>query len=94
MTSFIEMIQNLTPDIYQSLKEALELGKWPDGRKLSAEQKELTMQAIIAWEVRNLPEEERTGYMGGQECASKSKKAQAQPEIDTSLFAPAAGTRH
>ena len=72
MTSFIEMIQNLTPDIYQSLKEALELGKWPDGRKLSAEQKELTMQAIIAWEVRNLPEEERTGYMGGQECASKS----------------------
>lgn len=96
MTSFIEMIQNLTPDIYQSLKEALELGKWPDGRKLSAEQKELTMQAIIAWEVRNLPEEERTGYMGGQECASKSKKAQAQAqaEIDTSLFAPAAGTRH
>lgn len=50
------------------------------------------MQAIIAWEMRNLPEEERTGYMGGQECGSKSKKAEAP--IDTSLFAPASGTRH
>ncbi len=40
----------------------------------------------------NLPEEERTGFMGGQECGSKSKKAEAP--VDTSLFAPASGTRH
>ena len=50
------------------------------------------MQAVIAWEMKNLPEEERTGYMGGGECGSKSKKAEAA--IDTSLFAPASGTRH
>ncbi|NIU62239.1 MAG: DUF1315 family protein, partial [Pseudomonas stutzeri] len=48
-------------------------------------QKETCMQAVIAWEMKNLPEEERTGYMGGQECGSKSKKAEAA--IDTSLFA-------
>jgi len=29
--------------------------------------------------------------MGGQECGSKSKKSEP---IDTSLFAPASGTRH
>ena len=46
---------------------------------------------MIAWEIKNLPEEERTGYMGGQECASKSKN---KAPIDTSLFAPASGTRH
>ena len=91
MSSFLEMIQNITPDIYLSLKQSLEIGKWPDGRKLTDEQKELTMQAMIAWEIQNLPEEERTGYMGGQECASKSK---AKAALDTSLFSPASGTRH
>ncbi|VFT30493.1 Protein of uncharacterised function (DUF1315) [Pseudomonas aeruginosa] len=46
--------------------------KWPDGRKLTQEQKELCLQAVIAWELQNLPEEERTGYMGPQHCSSHS----------------------
>lgn len=69
MSSFLEAIENITPEIYQSLKLAVEIGKWPDGRKLTQEQKELTLQALIAWEVQNLPEEERTGYME-QQCKS------------------------
>jgi uncharacterized protein len=73
MSSFLEAIENITPEIYQSLKLAVEIGKWPDGRKLSQEQKELTLQALIAWEIHNLPEEERIGYMGPQECGSKSE---------------------
>ncbi len=73
MSSFLEAIENITPEIYASLKLAVEIGKWPDGRKLSPEQKELTLQAMIAWEIQNLPEEERTGYMGPQECESKSE---------------------
>jgi len=72
MSSFVEMIENITPDIYQSLKLAVEIGKWSDGRKLSQEQRELSLQALIAWEVQNLPEEQRTGYIGPQECSSKS----------------------
>ena len=92
MSSLIEAIENITPEIYENLKLAVELGKWGDGRKLTPEQKETCLQAMIAWETQNLPEEERTGFMGGQECASKSK-AKAAP-IDTSLFAPASGTRH
>lgn len=73
MSSFVEMIENITPEIYQSLKLAVEIGKWPDGRKLSQEQKELSLQAMIAWELQNLPEDERTGYMGTSECGSKSE---------------------
>ena len=72
MSSFAEMIENITPDIYQSLKLAVEIGKWSDGRKLTAEQRELALQAMIAWEIQNLPEDQRTGYMGAQECKSKS----------------------
>jgi len=72
MSSFNHMIENITPEIYQSLKTAVEIGKWSDGGKLTPEQRELSLQAMIAWEVQNLPEEERTGYMGPQECSSKS----------------------
>jgi uncharacterized protein YeaC (DUF1315 family) len=68
------MIENITPDIYESLKLAVEIGKWSDGRKLTAEQRELSLQAMIAWEIQNLPEDQRTGYMGPQECKSKSTK--------------------
>lgn len=73
MSEFLDAIGNITPEIYQSLKLAVEIGKWPDGRKLTLEQKELSLQAMIAWEQQNLPEEERTGYMGPQECESKSE---------------------
>ncbi|MFV3304383.1 YeaC family protein [Pseudomonas sp. NY15181] len=73
MSSFAEMIQNITPELYESLKLAVEIGKWPDGRKLSQEQKELSLQAVIAWELKNLPEDQRTGYMGPQECESHAE---------------------
>ena len=73
MSTFAQMIENITPEIYESLKTAVELGKWADGRKLTREQKELSLQAVIAWEMQNLPEEQRTGYMGPQECSSKSE---------------------
>ena len=90
MTDFVNMINNIDQETYASMKTALELGKWADGNKLTQEQKELTMMAIIAWEQRNMPEEERSGYLGGQQCGSKSK----QQAVDNSLFAPAAGTVH
>ncbi|MGE8405837.1 MAG: YeaC family protein [Pseudomonas sp.] len=72
MSTFAQMIENITPEIYESLKLAVEIGKWSDGRKLTDEQRELSLQAVIAWEIQNLPEDQRTGYMGPQECASKS----------------------
>ncbi|MNP71778.1 hypothetical protein D3C76_1682150 [compost metagenome] len=73
MSSFAHLISNITQDVYESLKLAVEIGKWPDGRKLTQEQKELSLQAVIAWELKHLPEEERTGYMGPQECSSTSE---------------------
>mgnify|MGYP003566166038 FL=1 len=88
MTSFIDMLRNITPDVYQALKLAVEIGKWSDGRKLTREQKELSLQAMIAWEQDNLPEEERTGYMGPQACKS------AEKEVPNILFSTGSETLH
>ncbi len=57
------MLEALTPDVVDRLRLAVEIGKWPDGRRLSQEQRETCMQAVLAWEMRHLPEEQRTGYI-------------------------------
>ncbi len=72
---FVKVAGDLTPTVYQNLKRALELGKWPDGRELLPEQKIICMQAVIAYEQLNLPENKRTGYMA-QSCASKSAESE------------------
>lgn len=74
MSSFTEMLNKITPEIYQNLKQSIELGKWPNGQVLSKEQKETCLQAVIAWEIKNLPENKRTGYMDGSGCQSNQKK--------------------
>lgn len=74
--NFDELLRNINPEIYQNLKRALELGKWPNGERLTQEQKELCMEAIIVYEAKNLPEQERTGYIGNgpENCASATKE--------------------
>lgn len=91
MKSFTDLIQSITPETYKTLRLAMEVGKWADGTKMTDEQKELTMQAMIIWEQKNLPEEERTGYLGGNQCASQAK---ALTEEESALFSPATGTLH
>lgn len=62
--TYEELIKRLDPAVYQSLKRALELGKWPDGRKLSDEQRSICMEAVIYYEDHHqVPQEERVGYL-------------------------------
>jgi uncharacterized protein YeaC (DUF1315 family) len=58
-----ELIETMSPAIYQSLRLAVEKGKWPDGKTMTAEQRETTLQAVIAWGERHLPPEERVGFI-------------------------------
>ena len=58
-----QLIESMTPEIYRSLRRAVELGKWPDGRLLSPEQRGESLQALIAWGELHLPESERIGFI-------------------------------
>jgi uncharacterized protein YeaC (DUF1315 family) len=58
-----QMLAILNPEIVERLKTAVEIGKWPNGIALTKEQREICMQAVIAWELKNLPEEQRSGYI-------------------------------
>ena len=70
--SFSELIEKLTPDIYQQLKTAVEIGKWPTGQALSKEQRSLCLQAVIAYEQKNVAETERTGFVPPKNTACGS----------------------
>lgn len=62
--TYEELIKRLDPAVYHSLKSSLQLGKWPDGRKLSDEQRSICMEAVIYYEEHHqIPQEERVGYL-------------------------------
>ena len=58
-----EIISAITPEAHKNLIRAVELGKWPDGTRLSKEQREQCMQAVIAYDAKHLPEQERVGHI-------------------------------
>lgn len=71
--NFNELAENMTPELYEQIKRAVELGKWADGRIVEPEQRELCMEAMILFEARNLPEHLRTGYMPKDDNACEDK---------------------
>ena len=69
-----EIVSNMTPEIYQRLVTAVELGKWPDGVALTAEQKENCLQLVMLWQARyNVDAQHMTIDTNGQ-MVMKSKQ--------------------
>ncbi|MDO8908054.1 MAG: DUF1315 family protein [Pseudohongiella sp.] len=61
--SMQDILGMMNPEVHMNLKTAVELGRWQDGRKLTPEQIEYCLQAIIAYEQQHLPEDMRVGYI-------------------------------
>jgi uncharacterized protein len=84
MINLQQLLTSITPDIYQKLKTAVELGRGLDGNKLSAEQRKLCMQAVIAYEHKNLPPEMHTGYIPPEPhsyCGDEHEHAEQEKSI-------------
>ncbi len=60
--TYEELIAVMTPEMHESLKTAVELGKWPDGRRLSEEQRSICLRAVIHYDQKK-PEHERVGFI-------------------------------
>lgn len=76
---FEDVAKQLDPEIYQRFKTALELGKWPDGRAMTREQKEICLQSVMVYEnEHDVPEHERVGYI------DRDKKKRQSDDDDVS----------
>ncbi|WP_444883685.1 DUF1315 family protein [Microbulbifer sp. PSTR4-B] len=79
--SFEQLLNNLNPQIVASLRRAIELGKWPNGVVITADQRSLCAEAVASWEAQNLPKEQQLGYVAPKTSKDpcSAKKGDEQP---------------
>jgi uncharacterized protein YeaC (DUF1315 family) len=53
----------LTPELVERFRTAIETGRWPNGERVSDEQRATCLQAVLIWEHHHLSPEQRTGYI-------------------------------
>jgi uncharacterized protein YeaC (DUF1315 family) len=81
--SITALLATMTPEIHRALKTAVELGHWENGEKLTAQQKEHCLQAIIAYDKAFISPQERVGFISreGSTC-SKPEATQGAGQSD------------
>jgi uncharacterized protein YeaC (DUF1315 family) len=67
-----QLVQAMTPQIYENLRTAVEIGKWPDGTALSDEQKSNSLQAVLMYQARVEQSEEHMTVGKNGEVVHKS----------------------
>jgi uncharacterized protein YeaC (DUF1315 family) len=76
-----DLIASMTPEIYKNMKEAVELGRWGDGRDMTPEQKEFSLEAMIRYEhLVDVAETDRVGYV---DMTNKRKKKNSDDDTQT-----------
>ncbi|QJT80341.1 YeaC family protein [Kosakonia sp. MUSA4] len=69
-----QIVNSMTPEIYQRLATAVELGKWPDGVALTPEQKENSLQLVMLWQARNNTQAQHMTIDTNGQMVMKSKQ--------------------
>ena len=81
-----DILRCITPEVYQNLRRAIEVGRWSNGMLVEEEQKALCMQALIAYEKKYLPPEQHTGYIECKAPTDCGGSKQSSPEIQILNF--------
>lgn len=74
MMNLDEMLASMTPEVYQRLITAVELGKWPDGVALTPDQKENSLQLVMMWQARFNTEAQHMTIDTNGQMVMKSKQ--------------------
>jgi uncharacterized protein YeaC (DUF1315 family) len=68
------LVQSMSEDVYNKLREAVETGKWFDGTLLSDEQREHSMQAVMMYQAKMLDMDEHMTVSSEGEIIHKSRQ--------------------
>lgn len=74
MSEFDNKAAQLSPELYERFKTALEIGKWPDGRMVSDAQKQIAMEAVIIYEHHHVLPQQHLGAIQDK-CRSTDSNA-------------------
>ena len=82
-----ELLASMNQQIRDQLSQSVELGKWPDGRKLTEQQKENSLQAVILWDSVNGQEtDEPFKVMKGGKLIKQAVKKKTIADDDTIII--------
>ena len=79
-----QLVQAMTPQIYENLRTAVEIGKWPDGKALSEEQKSNSLQAVLMYQAKVEQSEQHMTVGRDGEVVQKSRQ-ELKKEFDKAL---------
>ncbi|MCV2884237.1 DUF1315 family protein [Aestuariibacter sp. AA17] len=68
------LLASVTPEIYQKLRTAVELGKWEDGTPLTQEQKDNTLHMVMLYQSKILQSDEFMTVGESGEIVHKTKR--------------------
>lgn len=68
-----QLLEAMTPEVYERLLYAVETGKWPEGAVLSQEQRDSCMQAVMLYQSKHNDEAQHMTVAAGGEISFKSK---------------------
>ncbi|MGM0905405.1 MAG: YeaC family protein [Pseudomonadota bacterium] len=80
---FDDLIKAMNQEVYERLVHAVETGKWPDGNRLSDEQRENSIQLVMAYQARYASSGEAFTIGANGEMVTKTKRELKEQFKDT-----------
>ncbi|MGM0525468.1 MAG: YeaC family protein [Pseudomonadota bacterium] len=71
---FDDLINSMNRETYDRLVTAVETGRWPDGNKLSDEQRENSLQLVMAYQAKFIPSDQHMSIGKDGNMLMKSKR--------------------
>jgi uncharacterized protein YeaC (DUF1315 family) len=68
-----QMANNLSPEIYENLKTAVETGKWTDGTELNEAQKQQTLQLVMVYQSQVLKSQQHFSVGSDGQIVNRDK---------------------
>ncbi|MCW8328320.1 DUF1315 family protein [Photobacterium sp. SDRW27] len=68
-----QLLNAMTPEVFQRISTAVEIGKWPDGTPLTQQQRDSAMQAMMLYQSRHNTNAEHMSVEAGGEIKFKTK---------------------
>ncbi|MGR5177026.1 YeaC family protein [Vibrio parahaemolyticus] len=68
-----QLLEAMTPDVYERLLYATETGRWPEGSQLSQQQRDSCMQAVMLYQSKHNVDPQHMSVAAGGEISFKSK---------------------
>ena len=77
-----QLINAMSPAVYEILKQGVELGKWPNGIRLTAEQRDKASQAMMLYQGQNLAQTDHM-TVGKDGVLNNLSKSQLKRQFDS-----------